>query len=280
MIKEFPKFLKNAGFKKDNIVWFAALHENTDNRHIHFSFFEKGALRQRRGKIGLHHSLGPIDMFAVEKAKLDIELKLTDWHLKIKSVRNSLISESNTFLKNQYNLHSAIYKNLKQLILVFPKDGCKSYDSENVKPLHEDIKKIVDMVIKKDHKTLTIFNNYMYLLREKDKTIIEVCKKNKVDPSKHLLFDKYYDDIYKRLGNKVIKSLFYIKNLNKQLENDSLKSSIKKRIEKINRGKIWNEALSLKTRMQDETIKCFEDFIRKLDQAKYKRLVEEGIIEL
>jgi len=32
--------------------------------------------------------------------------------------------------------------------------------------------------------------------------------------------------------------------------------------------------------MQDETIKCFEDFIRKLDQANYKRLIEEGYIEL
>ena len=41
MINEFPKFLKNAGFKKDNIVWFAGLHENTDNRHIHFSFLKK-----------------------------------------------------------------------------------------------------------------------------------------------------------------------------------------------------------------------------------------------
>ena len=280
MIKEFPKFLKNAGFKKENIIWFAGLHENTDNRHIHFSFFEKEAARQRRGKSGLHHSLGPIDMFAVEKAKLDIELKLTDWHLKIKSVRNDLITESNTYLKNQQNLHASIYKSLKQLILVFPKEGRKSYDSENVKPLHNDIKKIVDIVIRKDPKTLTIFNNFLHLLKEKDKTIEEVCKRNKVDPSEHLLFEKYYNDIYKRLGNKVIESLFYIKNLNKQLENDKIKANIKKRIEKTNRSKIWNEALNLKIRMQDETIKCFEDFIRKLDQANYKRLIEEGYIEL
>ena len=99
-------------------------------------------------------------MFAVEKAKLDIELKLTDWHLKIKSVRNDLITESNTYLKNQQNLHASIYKSLRQLILVFPKEGRKSYDSENVKPLQSDIKKIVDMVIRKDQTVRVLKTSY------------------------------------------------------------------------------------------------------------------------
>lgn len=280
MKKDFPKFLKNAGFKKDNIVWFAGLHENTDNRHIHFSFFEKEPLRRKQKKEGLHFSLGPVSMFSVEKAKLDIELKLTDWHLKVKSIRNELVSETNSYLKNKNNLHALIYKKLKQLILVFPKEGRKGYDSENVKPLHEDIKKIIDLVIKKDPKTLTIFNNYLHLLKEKDEVIKQVCRNNKVDPAKHLLYDKYFDDIYKRLGNKVIESLFYIKKLNKQLDNNKITNSIKKRIEKNNRSKIWNEALALNVRVQDETIKCFEDFIKKLDQSNYKRLIEEGVIDL
>lgn len=280
MIKEFPKFLKNAGFKKDNIVWFAGLHENTDNRHIHFSFFEKEKTHRRRNVKGLHFSHGPVDMFSVEKAKLDIELKLSDWHLKIKTVRNELVSETNTYLQNAQNLHGTIYKKLKQLILVFPKDGRKGFDSENVKPLHDEIKKIVDLVVKKDPKTLTVFNNFLYLLKEKDELIKDISKKNKVDASKYLLFDKYYDDLYRRLGNKVIDSLMYIKSLNKQLENDKLRNSIRKRIEKANTSKIWRESLALKIRVQDETVKCFEDFIKKLDQANFKRLVEEGFIEL
>lgn len=48
MITELPKFLKSQNFNLDNIVWFAGLHENTDNRHIHFCFYEKEPLRYNK----------------------------------------------------------------------------------------------------------------------------------------------------------------------------------------------------------------------------------------
>ncbi len=280
MDKEFPKFLKNAGFKKDNITWFAALHENTDNRHIHFSFFENTPIRQRRNRKGSFYSHGPVSMFSIERAKRDIELKLTDWNIKVKNLRNDLISETNDYLKNKYNMHSSIYRSIRELMIVFPKTGRTSYGSENIKPLHDDIKKIVDMVVKKDPKISQVFNSYIHILKEKDKAIIDVCRKNNVDPEKHLLFKTHYEDIYRRLGNKVIESLFYIKKLNNKLENDNIKANIKKRMEKSNRSKIWDEALRLKIKLQNETVRCFEEFIRKMDQAKFKRLVEEGFIEL
>lgn len=38
--KVLPKFFKNAGLHPENIVWYAGLHTNTDNRHVHISFFE------------------------------------------------------------------------------------------------------------------------------------------------------------------------------------------------------------------------------------------------
>ena len=36
---ELPKFFKRAGLDPNNMEWFAGLHENTDNRHIHICFF-------------------------------------------------------------------------------------------------------------------------------------------------------------------------------------------------------------------------------------------------
>ena len=36
---ELPKYFKRAGLKAENIEWFAGLHENTGNRHIHLLFF-------------------------------------------------------------------------------------------------------------------------------------------------------------------------------------------------------------------------------------------------
>lgn len=34
-----PKLFKDAGFGVDNVYWFAGLHQNTDNPHIHILFF-------------------------------------------------------------------------------------------------------------------------------------------------------------------------------------------------------------------------------------------------
>lgn len=41
---ELPAFFKSIGIATDNVVWFAGLHENTDNQHIHLGFFEKEPL--------------------------------------------------------------------------------------------------------------------------------------------------------------------------------------------------------------------------------------------
>lgn len=46
MQSELPKFFKSAGLNPDNIEWFAGLHENTDNRHIHLISFVNKKLRK------------------------------------------------------------------------------------------------------------------------------------------------------------------------------------------------------------------------------------------
>src|SRR5574344_1254574 len=79
MKNEFPKFLKNCGLNPDNIEWFAGLHENTDNRHIHISFFEKEPQRIRPNKKGKQFSIGNLSKVAVLNFKPQIELALTDF---------------------------------------------------------------------------------------------------------------------------------------------------------------------------------------------------------
>lgn len=44
MKSQLPKFFKNANLDPENIVWFAGLHENTDNKHIHLYFLKKSPL--------------------------------------------------------------------------------------------------------------------------------------------------------------------------------------------------------------------------------------------
>ena len=78
MKTELPKFFYNAGLNPKNIEWFAGLHENTDNKHIHISFFEKAPLRYRRGCRNKVYSNGVLPQSAIDRAKVSIETKLLD----------------------------------------------------------------------------------------------------------------------------------------------------------------------------------------------------------
>ena len=63
MKNELPKFFKNAGLIPENIVWYAGLHENTDNKHIHLSFFEKEPFPSKCGLDTLFDNSGDARLY-------------------------------------------------------------------------------------------------------------------------------------------------------------------------------------------------------------------------
>ena len=89
LVKELPKFFKWAGLDKDNIVWYAGLHENTENKHIHLSFFEKEPkFYANGGKLKFHS--GKIDKDVLLTSKLIFERALTNKSAEIVKARKDL----------------------------------------------------------------------------------------------------------------------------------------------------------------------------------------------
>ena len=93
MKTEMPRFFKNAGLNPKNIIWYAGLHTNTDNKHIHFSFFEKEPLRKFRDKEGVQYSKGHIAIGVIRQFKKSIELKLLNLSSEIVLNRTSITNE-------------------------------------------------------------------------------------------------------------------------------------------------------------------------------------------
>lgn len=82
LVKELPKFFKRAGLDKDNIIWYAGLHENIENKHIHISFFEKEPkFFANGGKLKFHS--GKIDKDVLLTSKVIFERALTNKSLKL-----------------------------------------------------------------------------------------------------------------------------------------------------------------------------------------------------
>jgi hypothetical protein len=100
MSMELPAFLKKAGFDPDNITWYAGLHENTSNKHIHFSFCENQPkrYRQRQKDDKRHFSEGLIYQKFLDMFKVSIEQRLTDITSELKIARKEVMNVSRELL--------------------------------------------------------------------------------------------------------------------------------------------------------------------------------------
>ncbi len=273
---ELPKFFKRAGLNPDNMIWYAGLHENTDNRHIHLSFFEKEPVRLRPRKEEKVFSNGKLSKTAILEFKAHLELAATDF--KARERRNRQLIKQ--YANEQLNENMGLILNNKLLSLAnrFPKKGSLAYASENMASLRPEIDNLTDYLINRSKVSKVAYEDFIELAIYKDERFESYCKRNRC--KRPFSFEKQYmQDIYRRLGNIVIDYAFKIK----QMDNERLKLNASVRREKIMQkkklAKQLNECLRLANKFEYEVMSAFQEFMDKLDQANYRRLVEEGIID-
>ena len=245
--RELPKFFKRAGLKPENMEWFAGLHENTDNRHIHLIFFEKEPIRNVKGEKAF--SIGFISKQTIREFKLN--------GLSTMKLRSMLLN----------------------LAEVLPKEGHTYYECEQMQRLKPIVDSISNYIISKNKNIMFYKDDFDNIVKEKDDLAISYCKRNGLSLPTQSVGDKMQKDLYRRLGNMVIEK-------SKQLKADEverLKLDARYRAEKQMQKKKYlaqlQECLYLSDKFAYETIKAFQDFIRKLEEVHIKRLKEEGIIQ-
>lgn len=285
LVKVLPKFFRSVGLREDNIVWFAGLHENTDNQHIHLSFFEKEPVYVRakdKSKTPQYH-YGKLSKGAMESLKINIEATLTNVSFDLHRDRRELTDASKSALERLYG-YTDYERELKTLLLdlyrVIPTDGRVSYNSENMAAIRPQVRGIVDYIIKNNPQTKAAFGKFCSDLVKRDRAVMEMCARQKIeDFSKYLVEDRYLDDIYRRLGDKVIFAAIAIKKKETREAKKCKKNLAKKRVEKRHRQFLLERGMSLAREVDEEAVRNFEEFREKLEQAEYERLIEEGVIE-
>ncbi len=277
MKKEFPRFLKQAKFNTENIEWYAGFHENTEHRHIHFSFYEKKPTRKKQKQKGYSYSKPYINMYAITKAKLDMEETLTNSREKISILRNEIIEsfkQDTAKLQNERMFKRRVLKVLSSM----PKRGRVSYASENMKDLIDDIDSLSNIVISLDQNTTNAFNKYLKEIHLHDLSIYENLRPYKEHIDKYLLAEKYKEDLYRRLGNVVIDALIKARDKNILLDVQAKSRLAKKRIKR----KVLENSISysfyLAEKVKREAVNCFEEHLAKLEEMKFKILKEQGLV--
>lgn len=274
MKSQLPKFFKNANLDPENIVWFAGLHENTDNKHIHFSFFEKEPLRYKQSSRFKQFSDGYIDIDAINQFKIDIEKYFINKNFNIFENRKEITN----LLKKSFN--DGVYMNkINKLIIVLPVKGRLSYDSENMAEYRPMIDNIVKSIIVSNVELKRKVSDFEHILSKRDTELLKAYAKIKVDCSDKLLYEKCMKDLYRRLGNIVIFAAKDIKTKQNKFNYETRNRLILKHIEKKKRKILINKCIELNDLVNKEIVNAFAEYRERLEEANYKRLKEEGYLE-
>lgn len=255
--------------------WFAGLHENTDNRHIHLVFFEKEPIRNVKGKKAF--SIGKLPLNAMDMFKVEIELCATDYKAREIKIRTDL---TKSLREAQNEISSSKFKDmLIDLADNLPEQTPNFYNSLGMEKLHSKIDYISNYIINHDKNILSYKQDFDDICKEKDEMIKNYCRRNDCKYPTESVGDKMMKDLYRRLGNIIIEKAKDVKFAEIERMKLDARYRYQKQMEKNKRKQLFNECLYLSMKCNYEAIKAFQDYMRKLEEIHIKRLIEEGVLD-
>lgn len=266
------RFFKKAGLNPQNMTWFAGLHTNTDNRHIHVSFWESAPVFTRQqDREHKHFHGGKLRQVGIDDFKIAIENHYSQLAARVKEKRKSLLAKAGqTLAETPRGKLSAM---LTQLYEQIPAKGRIGYDSENMTSVRQLTDEITTHMLKTNPVLKDEYTLFRYELMRRDEQIREFCRKQTIsNVDDYLIADKTVNDLYRRLGNKVIQRALELKRKRKKTERTA---SGRKRyhgksvMQTLCDTAYWNAVY------EEESIRLFEEFREKLEEAQYQKEKDE-----
>lgn len=266
-----PKFFRDNGMPYDNMEWFAGLHENTDNRHIHLCFFERGQTRWKCKHSGKHWHKGKLleSSMADLKLRIDQELKglsAPDRRPMKEAIRKADISE--TVDQEFKGKVLEIYRSLTE-------DGKAWYGSRSMDETRPLVDEATDIAIASDPELWARYSSIRKRLKERDEEARRYAQRNSITkpiPSELQAFER---DVRTRMGNKVVK--LCVEAARQKVETDASVARWKRERwdEKRKRHYLFAKAIALHDRMLREATECFDEFERRMKRIEWQRKMEE-----
>ncbi len=271
--KVLPKFFKNAELYAENMIWYAGLHTNTDNRHIHISFFEKEPIWLHQ-KLGVYRfrQKGKLKQEAIDRLKIDIQTHFLEPIEGVKRVRQMLVNEAKSVVDVN---HSIVLKKLiRKLYKEIPTEGETAYKSENMDGCRGTIDEIVTHILKNGENR----EEYYKLsgeIAKRDSRIEEMCIEQGETAKPYLYGEKFRADLYRRMGNAIIKEV--LKKRREELIRASKERHAKAKQRERQKGLLDCVAQSAQIAAfaDEEAIRCFEEYRAKIERFEIERKISE-----
>lgn len=188
----FGVFLKNAGFDPNNIALLAAMHENTENKHVHFTFYEKAPkYRDKYGELR-YHEKGKINKQAITEYRMSATAYLDEHKQDLSKYRDEVVRALRGVPTDK-----DIYIALCELADKLPKRGRLQYNSDNIAPYRKEIDAVAQMLLRHNPEAMAANNKALSEIARRGKALAETGTDNSY--TKRLT-----DEYVSRLGNVVL----------------------------------------------------------------------------
>lgn len=196
--------------KYENIKWYAALHENTDNRHLHIVFWEKKPTFLRKGSTEYHYAnkqkISPeaCNNFKFSVAK-HFEMEKTSSFQIRDNIRKDFRRNMNTGRRSD---------TLLDMIADVKNSNSWQFGKQNLETQEKILHFAID-IVNNDSFLKEKYDTYISELLKQQQKYLDICKENKLPASPAIkdFVNKNIKDLHQRLGNDVI---FSLRNFDKE----------------------------------------------------------------
>lgn len=176
-----------------NVIWTAAIHTNTDNIHIHFSYIEKEKVNRRFDKI---------EVEAFDKLKSKVANSIVGDE-KIKEISDIYRKTLIPALRQKMQARNSP---MEKLLTQLPSNIPWEYNRESFAPFRQIVNDCIDEMIKSDPQTTSDFQKFNAALDSYSTDLTSVYGQGNRQLWQNYKKNKL-NDFYARAGNSLLKAL-------------------------------------------------------------------------
>lgn len=221
--KVMPSFLSDIGFDLNNVSWYAGLHRNTKNPHLHICFYEHHKTKNIK-------SIPASNVWNLKSYIANYLVNSNDFYkLRDKEFNNiagKVSIEDLTKLKSA-KLFSEPYrkelnKKLLKLYNELPIKGRLQYNSKNMIPFKNDLDDVISYILKHDS-IVYDYEKYYNVLKEHQNELNALYGNSKENEKEKYVLE-HIEKLYSKIGNDILSNYKIYKSTNQMLREQTFLS--------------------------------------------------------
>jgi len=263
VIKEaFPKFFKDAGFREENLEWFAGLHENYVRKHIHFVIWEKEPLAINRDTGECEYSSYFIESTVCREFEESLEKSITNC---AKEIDRKTVGLATSKMRERFYMK----KNMLELFRILPDVPFSNYEELSILRYKNKLLNITRQVVRNNDEILDKISNLSAVLREKEQAI---------ELENSLFFksnvgDEYFELFYEGMMKEALREIYKRKKETPVISN----KTIRRKEMKQGQIRLMKEYNDIKENLNNKALRSLDWLIALANEIDPKEVLMTGV---